>query len=127
MGLERGAAIVQGVKSNYEIDLFSRLMLAAGERAGITDRQQVLATPSLRVIADHIRSSVFLIADGVMPGNDGASYVLRRIIRRGLRHGYKLDINESFFYQLAEVVIDEMGSAYPTISEKKAEVSAILS
>ena len=127
MGLERGAAIIQGVKSNYEIDLFSRLMLAAGERAGITDRQQVLATPSLRVIADHIRSSVFLIADGVMPGNDGASYVLRRIIRRGLRHGYKLDINESFFYQLAEVVIDEMGSAYPTISEKKAEVSAILS
>ena len=126
MGLERSAAIMQGVKSNYEIDLFSRLMEAAGEYAGLTDRREILSAPSLRVIADHIRSSVFLIGDGVIPGNDGASYVLRRIIRRGLRHGYKLDINVPFFHQLAEVVIEEMGSAYPTILEKKASVTATL-
>ena len=126
MGLERAAAIMQGVKSNYEIDLFSSLMTAAGKYAGLNDRQEILSAPSLRVIADHIRSSVFLIADGVVPGNDGASYVLRRIIRRGLRHGYKLDINEPFFHQLAEVVIEEMGSAYPTILEKRDNVAVIL-
>ena len=100
MGLERSAAILQGVKSNYEIDLFARLMEAVGQFAGISDFDQILSTASLRVIADHIRSGVFLIADGVRPGNDGASYVLRRIIRRGLRHAYKLDIKEPFFHCL---------------------------
>ena len=126
MGLERSAAILQGVKSNYEIDLFARLMEAAGQFAGISDSAQILSTASLRVIADHIRSGVFLIADGVRPGNDGASYVLRRIIRRGLRHAYKLDIKEPFFHELGKVVIDEMGGAYPTIAEREKEVTEIL-
>ena len=97
MGLERMAAILQGVHSNYEIDLFARLMQEAGKHAGIVDQTKVLQTASLRVIADHIRSSAFLIADGVLPGNEDRAYVLRRIIRRGLRHGYKLNITRTVF------------------------------
>ena len=126
LGLERSAAILQGVNSNYEIDLFAPLMKAAGGFAGVSDRGEILNMASLRVIADHIRASVFLIADGLIPGNDGASYVLRRIIRRGLRHGYKLDITEPFFHELATVVIEEMGSAYPTIKKKETEVISVL-
>ena len=116
MGLERVAAIVQGVTSNYENDLFRELVVRAGRLAGLHDAAAMLANPSLRVIADHVRAATFLIGDGVMPGNEDRAYVLRRIIRRGLRHGYKLDIREPFFQQLVAVVVDLMGDAYPSIA-----------
>lgn len=126
MGLERMAAILQGVHSNYEIDLFARLMQAAGKHAGIGDQSQILHTASLRVIADHIRSSAFLIADGVLPGNEDRAYVLRRIIRRGLRHGYKLDIKEPFFHKLVPILVEEMGQAYPLLAERADDVTRAL-
>lgn len=126
MGLERMAAILQGVHSNYEIDLFARVMTEAGRYAGITDPAQVLNTASLRVIADHIRSSAFLIADGVLPGNEDRAYVLRRIIRRGLRHGYKLDIKEAFFHKLVPVLVEEMGDAYPLLAQSADAVTRAL-
>ena len=126
MGLERMAAILQGVHSNYEIDLFARLMQAAGKHAGIGDQSQILHTASLRVIADHIRSSAFLSADGVLPGNEDRAYVLRRIIRRGLRHGYKLDIKEPFFHKLVPVLVEEMGQAYPLLAERADDVTRAL-
>ena len=115
MGLERVAAVVQGVKSNYENDLFRQLVVRAGRLAGMRDEDDMLANPSLRVIADHVRAATFLIGDGVMPGNEDRAYVLRRIIRRGLRHGYKLDIREPFFHRLVPVVVEIMGDAYPAI------------
>ena len=126
MGLERMAAILQGVHSNYEIDLFARLMQEAGKHAGIVDQTKVLQTASLRVIADHIRSSAFLIADGVLPGNEDRAYVLRRIIRRGLRHGYKLNITEPFFHKLVPVLVEEMGEAYPLLAERADDVTRAL-
>ena len=126
MGLERMATVLQGVHSNFEIDLFAGLMERAGEFAGIRDRAAILANPSLRVIADHVRSSAFLIADGVTPGNEDRAYVLRRIIRRGLRHGYKLKIREPFFHQLADDLAAEMGEAYPLLVEKLPEVKRTL-
>jgi alanyl-tRNA synthetase len=126
MGLERISAIMQGVHSNYEIDLFRNLMGAIGRLAGIADPQQQLATASVRVIADHIRSCAFLIADGVLPGNEDRSYVLRRIIRRALRHGNKLGIREPFFHKLVAPLADEMGDAYPVIRERAAEVESAL-
>jgi len=116
MGLERVTAIVQGVRSNYENDLFRQLVVRAGRLAGINDEAAMLANPSLRVIADHVRAATFLIGDGVMPGNEERAYVLRRIVRRGLRHGYKLDIREPFFNQLVEPVVELMGDAYPGIA-----------
>ncbi len=126
MGLERISAIMQGVHSNYEIDLFQNLMAAVGRLAGIDDPRAQLDNASVRVIADHIRSSAFLIADGVLPGNEDRSYVLRRIIRRALRHGYMLDIREPFFHKLVGPLADEMGDAYPIIRERAAEVEAAL-
>ena len=122
MGLERVTAIMQGVHSNYEIDLFRHLIRAAGAMAGFEKEEDMLASGSLRVIADHIRSSAFLIADGVIPGNEDRSYVLRRIIRRGLRHGYKLNITEPFFHKLVDPLIDEMGEAYPILRERRDEI-----
>ena len=126
MGLERMATVLQGVHSNFEIDLFAGLMRRAGEFAGIRGRAAVLANPSLRVIADHLRSSAFLIADGVTPGNEDRAYVLRRIIRRGLRHGYQLKIEEPFFHQLADGLAAEMGEAYPLLVEKLTDVKRTL-
>ncbi|MDE0065125.1 MAG: alanine--tRNA ligase [Gammaproteobacteria bacterium] len=126
MGLERMATVLQGVHSNYEIDLFRRLMLRAGRLAGLTDEAQVLGNPSVRVIADHLRSSAFLIADGVMPGNEDRDYVLRRIIRRALRHGYKLNIREPFFHLLVDDLVAEMGAAFPQLRDKQPEVRAAL-
>ncbi|MFV2091411.1 MAG: alanine--tRNA ligase-related protein, partial [Pseudomonadales bacterium] len=126
LGLERMAAILQGVHSNYEIDLFRTLIRAAGQMAGYNDEQQMLANASLRVIADHIRSAAFLIADGVIPGNEDRNYVLRRIIRRGLRHGYKLDIHGPFFNKLVDPLIGEMGEAYPLLVEKRREIEQVL-
>jgi alanyl-tRNA synthetase len=126
LGLERVTAILQGVHSNYGIDLFRTLIGAAGRLAGINDETVALANPSIRVIADHIRSSAFLIADGIVPGNEDRAYVLRRIIRRALRHGYKLRIREPFFHKLVAVLAAEMGDAYPLLAEKADEVARVL-
>ncbi len=126
MGLERMATVLQGAQSNFEIDLFAGLMRRAGEFAGVRDRAATLANPSFRVIADHLRSSAFLIADGVAPGNEDRAYVLRRIIRRGLRHGYKLKIREPFFHQLADELAAEMGDAYPLLVERLPDVKRTL-
>ena len=118
MGLERLAAVMQGVHSNYEIDLFVNLIAAAAEVTGCADRND----KSLRVIADHIRSTAFLIADGVMPGNEGRGYVLRRIMRRAIRHGYRLGCSEPFFYRLVAPLVAEMGEAYPELAAAQAQV-----
>jgi len=125
MGLERVAAIKQGVHSNYEIDLFRGLLHAVGRLAGIND-QDLLNVPSLRVIADHIRSSAFLIADGVTPSNEDRGYVLRRIIRRALRHGHKLDIRGTFFNRLVEPLANEMGDAYPLLRAQSERIAKVL-
>lgn len=122
MGLERLAAVLQGVHSNYEIDLFQNLIKAAAAATGCTDH----ANSSLRVIADHIRSCAFLIADGVLPSNEGRGYVLRRIIRRAIRHGYKLGQNQPFFHKLVAALAKEMGEAYPELVKAQAQVEKVL-
>jgi alanyl-tRNA synthetase len=122
MGLERIAAVMQGVHSNYDIDLFKNLIRAAGRLAGTT----VLTSSSLRVIADHIRACTFLIVDGVTPSNEGRGYVLRRIIRRAIRHGYKLGIQEPFFYKLVPVLEKEMGGAYPELVRGRSLAERVL-
>ncbi|SJN35036.1 alanine--tRNA ligase [Psychrobacter sp. JB385] len=116
MGLERISAIMQGVHGNYEIDLFTHLMDAAAEILNIKNEQQ----SSLKVIADHIRAVAFLIADGVTPSNEGRGYVLRRIIRRAVRHGNKLGADSEFFYKMVAPLVAEMGSAYPELVEKQS-------
>ncbi len=126
MGLERVAAISQGVQSNYEADIFRGILVEAGRIAGFDNETEMLGNPSLRVIADHIRSTAFLIAEGVMPGNEDRDYVLRRIIRRALRHGHKLDLHEPFFHRLVAPLAAEMGEAYPLIAEGKDSIAAIL-
>jgi alanyl-tRNA synthetase len=122
MGLERISAVMQGVHSNYDIDLFKNLIRAAGKLAGTS----VLTSSSLRVIADHIRACTFLIVDGVMPSNEGRGYVLRRIIRRAVRHGYKLGIQEPFFYKLVPVLEQDMGAAYPELKRGRALAERVL-
>ena len=122
MGLERLAAVMQKVHSNYEIDLFSSLVKAAAELAGSKD----LNNSSLRVIADHIRSCSFLIVDGVTPSNEGRGYVLRRIIRRAIRHGYKLGLRDPFFHKLVGTLCDEMGEAYPELAKSQAMIVRVL-
>jgi len=122
MGLERLAAVLQHVHSNYEIDLFQTLIRAAARATGTQD----LANNSLKVIADHIRACAFLIADGVIPGNEGRGYVLRRIIRRALRHGYKLGRTQPFFHTLVADLAAEMGGAYPELGEQQARIEAVL-
>lgn len=122
MGLERLAAILQNVHSNYEIDLFQHLIKAAAKVTNTTD----LNNPSLRVIADHIRASAFLIADGVIPSKEGRGYVQRRIIRRAIRHGYKLGCNEPFFCKLVRPLVEEMGEAYPKLAEQAHRISEVL-
>jgi alanyl-tRNA synthetase len=122
MGLERIAAVMQGVHSNYDIDLFKSLIRAAAELADARD----LTSSSLRVIADHIRACTFLIVDGVLPSNEGRGYVLRRIIRRAIRHGYKLGIQETFFYKLVSVLAKEMGDAYPELVRGRAQAERVL-
>ncbi|MDQ3185638.1 MAG: alanine--tRNA ligase, partial [Pseudomonadota bacterium] len=129
MGLERISAVMQQVHSNYEIDLFQDLIKAAarecfGNTSGIQDRD--LSSNSLKVIADHIRACSFLIVDGVIPGNEGRGYVLRRIIRRAIRHGYKLEQKQPFFYLLVEDLAKAMGQAYPELVEAKARIAAVL-
>ncbi|WP_271911827.1 alanine--tRNA ligase [Vreelandella alkaliphila] len=122
MGLERVAAVMQGVHSNYEIDLFQNLLKAAAEATGHGDT----TTPSLRVIADHIRSCAFLITDGVLPSNEGRGYVLRRIIRRAIRHGHKLGASEPFFHKLVTALDAEMGDAYPELREASEQITRVL-
>ena len=122
MGLERVAAVMQGVHSNYEIDLFQGLIRAAAEVTGAED----LGSNSLRVIADHIRACSFLIGDGVLPSNEGRGYVLRRIIRRAIRHGYKLDCTQPFFYKLVEPLEREMGAAYPELKAQRTHIERVL-
>ncbi|WP_447529642.1 alanine--tRNA ligase [Vreelandella sp. TE19] len=122
MGLERVAAVMQGVHSNYEIDLFQNLLKAAAQATGYSD----LEAPSLRVIADHIRSCAFLIADGVLPSNEGRGYVLRRIIRRAVRHGHKLGATGAFFHTLVAALDAEMGDAYPELRESSDQIARVL-
>ncbi len=122
MGLERLAAILQHVHSNYEIDLFQNLIRAAARETGCTD----LANPSLKVIADHIRATAFLVSDGVLPGNEGRSYVQRRIIRRAIRHGYKLGCKKPFFHRLVPDLVALMGDAYPRLKAQEAEIASAL-
>ncbi|MCC6301574.1 MAG: alanine--tRNA ligase [Gammaproteobacteria bacterium] len=122
MGLERLAAVMQGVHSNYDIDLFRNLIRATAELCRTRDLEQA----SLRVIADHIRSTSFLIVDGVLPSNEGRGYVLRRIIRRAIRHGYELGMRDPFFYRLVGPLCDEMGGAYPELPRARAQVERVL-
>ena len=121
-GLERVAAVMQNVHSNYEIDLFQALLADIGEITGVKD----LTNNSLRVIADHIRSCSFLIVDGVLPSNEGRGYVLRRIIRRAVRHGYQLGVKEVFFYKIVAGLVKVMGEAYPELKAKQTIVEKAL-
>uniref|UniRef100_UPI0028E8A129 alanine--tRNA ligase n=1 Tax=Neisseria sicca TaxID=490 RepID=UPI0028E8A129 len=123
MGLERMAAVMQHVHSNYEIDLFQDLLKAVARETGAPFSMD---EPSLKVVADHIRSCSFLIADGVMPSNEGRGYVLRRIIRRAVRHGYKLGQKQAFFYKLVPDLVKAMGDAYPELKEKQAQIEEAL-
>ncbi|MEJ1296518.1 MAG: alanine--tRNA ligase [Candidatus Sedimenticola sp. (ex Thyasira tokunagai)] len=122
MGLERLAAVLQGVHSNYEIDLFQSLIKGAAAVTGCDNLEE----KSLRVIADHIRSCAFLIVDGVLPSNEGRGYVLRRIIRRAIRHGYMLGMKQPFFYRLVAVLNSEMGGAYPELTKAHGQVERVL-
>jgi alanyl-tRNA synthetase len=122
MGLERLAAVMQGTHNNYEIDLFRTLIDAAAALTGCMNREN----KSLRVIADHIRSATFLITDGITPSNEGRGYVLRRIVRRAVRHGYQLGRDEPFFYRLVATLVEQMGDAYPEIRSAEAQVERVL-
>lgn len=122
MGLERISAVLQHVNSNYEIDLFQHLLSAVAKAVGCENNDN----PSLKVIADHIRSCSFLIADGVVPSNDGRGYVLRRIIRRACRHGHKLGATGSFFYKIVAALVEEMGEAFPELKQQQAHIERIL-
>ena len=122
MGLERVSAVLQGVHSNYEIDLFKTLIAAAARETSAAD----MDSPSLKVLADHIRATSFLIADGVIPGNEGRGFVLRRIIRRAIRHGYKLGARTAFFHRLVPDLVAEMGDAYPELKTGEARIVDVL-
>jgi alanyl-tRNA synthetase len=122
MGLERISAVLQGVHANYEIDLFQNLIKAAARETNTAD----LDSPSLKVLADHIRACSFLIADGVIPGNEGRGYVLRRIIRRAIRHGYKLGARAAFFHKMVPDIVAEMGEAYPELKAGEKRVMDVL-
>jgi alanyl-tRNA synthetase len=122
MGLERLTAVMQGVHNNYDTDLFIPLIDAILQLAGLSDRQNI----SARVIADHIRSCTFLIADGVIPSNEGRGYVLRRIIRRAIRHGHHLGLRDPFFYQLVAILVEIMSSAYPQLTSARSRIEQIL-
>ncbi|VUD51844.1 Alanine--tRNA ligase [Thalassocella blandensis] len=122
MGLERIAAVMQNVHSNYEIDLFQALLDAAAVATGAKDKED----KSLRVIADHIRSCAFLVSDGVIPSNEGRGYVLRRIIRRAIRHGHKLGQSQAFFHTLVDALVGQMGDAYPELKDNQKQIEKVL-
>ena len=122
MGLERIAAVMQGVHSNYDIDLFANLIEAVADTLGIKND----GNSSLKVIADHIRACSFLVVDGVLPGNEGRGYVLRRIVRRAIRHGKKLGHDGLFFHKLVAPLVAEMGEAYPELAKSQSHVEKVL-
>ena len=122
MGLERLAAVLKGVHNNFDIDLFVELREKVADVLGVSD----LTNPSLNVIADHIRSATFLVADGVLPSNAGRGYVMRRIIRRALRHGYKLEAREAFFSKLVDLLVEQMGDSYPLLVSTQDQIKKIL-
>ncbi|MBB6523518.1 alanine--tRNA ligase [Pseudoteredinibacter isoporae] len=122
MGLERIAAVMQNVHSNYEIDLFQYLLQATAKATNTDDMEN----KSLRVIADHIRSCAFLVVDGVIPSNEGRGYVLRRIVRRAIRHGHKLGQKQAFFHTLVQALVDQMGEAYPELKQQQAQIEKVL-
>jgi len=122
MGLERAAAVLQGVSNNYEIDLFRDLIAAAAEITGAGD----LGSNALKVIADHARAAAFLVADGVFPSNEGRGYVLRRIIRRALRHGHDLGVNDAFLHRMVEPIEEAMGAAFPELAESRPLAERVL-
>ncbi len=122
MGLERISAVLQGVHSNYEIDLFQSLLVAVIDVTGCKEK----GSASLNVIADHIRSCAFLVNDGVLPANEGRGYVLRRIIRRAIRHGHQLGAKEEFFYKLVAPLVEVMGEAYPELTQNQADIESVL-
>ncbi|ODS22691.1 alanine--tRNA ligase [Candidatus Endobugula sertula] len=122
MGLERISAVMQGVHNNYDIDLFQNLLAATANILGVDDLEE----KSLRVIADHIRSCAFLITDGVMPSNEGRGYVLRRIIRRAIRHGHKLGCTDAFFHKLVKALVEEMGETYSELIDQQAQIEGVL-
>ncbi|MCY4143157.1 MAG: alanine--tRNA ligase [Gammaproteobacteria bacterium] len=126
LGLERTVALLQGVSSSYGIDIFQTLVRAISHVAQIKDLDEALSNPSVRVIADHIRSCAFLIVDGVLPSNEGRGYVLRRVVRRALRHGHKLGIEDVFFHGLIDSLVDAMGEAYPNLSANQKRVEEVL-
>ena len=122
MGMERITAVLQGVHANYEIDIFQALIKAAARETSDAD----MDSPSLKVLADHIRACSFLIADGVIPGNEGRGYVLRRIIRRAIRHGYKLGARAAFFHKMVADLVQQMGDAYPELKQEQKKITDIL-
>ncbi|HOP22968.1 MAG TPA: alanine--tRNA ligase, partial [Gammaproteobacteria bacterium] len=122
MGLERVTSILQGKHNNYDIDLFQHIIKYIAGLLNVKD----LSSPSLKVIADHIRTCAFLISDGVLPGNEGRGYVLRRIIRRAIRHGYKLGANETFFYKVVTPLVEVMGDAYPELKNSQKQIESAL-
>ncbi len=126
MGLERIAAVMQGTHDNYGIDVFQTLMAAAARAVGITGTPAEAQLPSLKVVADHIRATAFLIADGVMPSNEGRGYVLRRIMRRAIRHGYKLGASGAFFHELVAPLNELMGEAYPELAEAYPQIERVV-
>ena len=126
MGLERISAVLQGVHANYEIDLFQALIKAAARETSSANKPADMDSPSLKVLADHIRACSFLIADGVIPGNEGRGYVLRRIIRRAIRHGYKLGARAAFFHKMVPDLVGEMGSAYPELKDGERRIVDVL-
>ena len=126
MGLERIAAIVQGGKSNYDNDLIRQLVAKVARLTGVRDEHEIRTNPSLRVIADHVRAAAFLIGDGVMPGNEDRGYVLRRIIRRGLRHGHKLGMDGPFFHRLVDPVADIMVKGYPELAREADRITSVV-
>ena len=126
MGLERIAAVMQGTYDNYEIDLFQTLIAAAREAVGLAHEPEPAQLASLKVVADHIRATAFLITDGVMPANEGRGYVLRRIMRRAIRHGHKLGAVDAFFYKLVAPLVELMGQAYPELAESQAQIERVI-
>src|SRR6185312_9572046 len=125
-GLERLTAVLQGKRSNYDTDLFQPLIAAAGRRAGVAYGSGVQSDVSLRILADHARAATFLVHDGVVPANEGRGYVLRKIIRRALRHGRSLGIESAFLYELAGTVAEQMEGAYPELASSRTRVAGVL-
>ncbi len=126
LGLERTAALMQGVASNFATDIFEPLFQAASRIGNVQSIEEALNTPSVRVIVDHIRSCAFLIADGVLPSNEGRGYVLRRVIRRALRHGHRVGASDGFFCRLVDPLVNTMGEAYPGLSDAQSQIESVL-